>query len=72
MANYSSHIIMAEKLYVKLKKKDIVNKDYIKLFSCGQDFTFLNRSYFKETHMTDSRMFFINTIKYIIIYKIMS
>lgn len=65
MANYSSHIIMAEKLYYKLKNKDNINKEYIKLFSCGQDLTFLNRSYFKETHTSNSRKFFINTIKYI-------
>ena len=65
MANYSSHIIMAEKLYGKLKNKTCINKEYMKLFSCGQDLTFLNRSYFKETHTTNSRKFFINTIKYI-------
>lgn len=65
MANYSSHIIMAEKLYCKLKNKDNINKEYMKLFSCGQDLTFLNRSYFKETHTGSSRKFFINTIKYI-------
>ena len=65
MANYSSHIIMADKLYNKLKYKDSINKDLMKLFSCGQDLTFLNRSYFKETHTYNSRKFFINTIKYI-------
>lgn len=65
MANYSSHIIMADKLYNKLKNKNNVNKNYIKLFSCGHDLTFLNRNYFKETHTGGSRKFFINTIKYI-------
>lgn len=65
MANYSSHIILAEKIYKKLKNKDIVDKDLMKLFSFGQDLTFLNRSYFKETHTVNSRNFFINTIKYI-------
>lgn len=65
MANYSSHIIMAEKLYGKLKNKDIVDKDYMKLFSFGQDLTFLSRSCFKDTHTINSRSFFINTIKYI-------
>lgn len=65
MANYSSHVIMAEKLYGKLKNKDIVDKDLIKLFSFGQDLTFLSRSCFKETHTIKSRRFFLNTIKYI-------
>lgn len=65
MANYSSHIILAEKVYKNLKNKDIVDKDLMKLFSFGQDLTFLNRSYFKETHTVNSRNFFINTIKYI-------
>lgn len=65
MANYSSHIIMAEKLYGKIKNNNIVDKDYIKLFSLGQDLTFLSRNCFKETHTINSRKFFINTIKYI-------
>ena len=65
MANYSSHIIMAEKLYIKLKNKNIVDKEYMKLFSCGQDLIFLNYHYFKEAHTNNSRKFFINTIKYI-------
>jgi len=65
MANYSSHIIMAEKLYNKINYKDKVNKDLIKLFSSGQDLIFLNRNYFKEAHETNSRKFFITTIKYI-------
>lgn len=65
MANYSSHIIMADKLYNKLNNKNNINKDLMKLFSCGQDLIFLNRSYFKEAHETNSRKFFINTIKYI-------
>lgn len=65
MANYTSHIIMADKLYSKLKNKDLVDKNSLLLFSCGHDLTFLNRSYFKETHMEDSSRFFINTIRYI-------
>lgn len=65
MANYSSHIIMAEKLYVKLKNNNIVDKDYMKLFSLGQDLTFSGRNCFKETHTINSRNFFINTIRYI-------
>lgn len=65
MANYPSHIIMAEKLYGKLKNKDMVDKNFIKLFSFGQDYTFLSRNCFKETHTINSRSFFINTIKYI-------
>ena len=65
MANYSSHIIMAEKLYNKLNNKNVIDKDLIKLFSCGHDLIFLNRSHFKETHTTNSSKFFIETIKYI-------
>ena len=65
MANYSSHIIMADKLYTRLKSKNIVDKDLLKLFSLGQDFTFLNRSCFKETHTSGSQDFFISTMNYI-------
>lgn len=65
MANYSSHIIMANKLYNKLKNKKNIDKNSMLLFSCGHDLTFLNRNYFKETHTKDSSRFFINTIRYI-------
>jgi len=65
MANFCSHIIMAEKLYSKLRNKNSVDKDFMKLFSLGQDLTFSSRSFFKETHTYNSRAFFINTIKYI-------
>lgn len=65
MANYSSHILMAEKLYSKLKNKKNIDKNYMKLFSFGQDLTFLNFSYFKEAHTSKSRNFFITTLKYI-------
>ena len=63
MANFSSHIIMSEKLYSKLNNKDIVDKDFMKLFSLGQDLTFASLGCFKETHTSNSRSFFINTIK---------
>ena len=65
MANYSSHVIMAEKLYGKLKNKNDIDKNLIKLFSLGQDLTFASRNCFKETHTINSRNFFINTIRYI-------
>ena len=65
MANYYSHIIMAEKLYGKLKNNSIVDKNLMKLFSLGQDLTFLSRNCFKETHTINSKKFFINTIRYI-------
>lgn len=65
MANYTSHIIMADRLYNKLNNKKYINKDYMKLFSCGHDLTFINRGYFKETHTSNSSYFFINTIMYI-------
>lgn len=65
MANYASHIIMADRLYSKLNNKKYINKDYMKLFSCGHDLTFINRGYFKETHTSNSSYFFINTIMYI-------
>lgn len=65
MANYTSHIIMADRLYSKLNNKKYINKDYMKLFSCGHDLTFINRGYFKETHTSNSSYFFINTIMYI-------
>lgn len=65
MANYSSHVIMAEKLYGKLKNKNDIDKNLIKLFSLGQDLTFASRNCFKETHTINSRKFFINTIRYI-------
>lgn len=65
MANYSSHIIMADKLYNKLNNKNVIDRDLMKLFSCGHDLIFLNRAYFKETHRSDSSKFFLTTIKYI-------
>lgn len=65
MANFSSHIIMSDKLYCKLKNKNNVDKEIMKLFSLGQDLTFAHFGYFKETHTYNSRLFFINTIKYI-------
>lgn len=56
---------MADRLYNKLNNKKYINKDYMKLFSCGHDLTFINRGYFKETHTSNSSYFFINTIMYI-------
>lgn len=69
MANYTSHAIMSEKLYNNLKSKNMlkVNIDinHLKLFSLGQDLTFVGRETFLDTHLNNSRKFFIDTIKYI-------
>ncbi|HOP65954.1 MAG TPA: zinc dependent phospholipase C family protein [Bacilli bacterium] len=69
MANYTSHAIMSELLFNKLKKKKKfkvdVNKDNMKLFSLGQDLTFLNINCFHNTHSINSKRFFVDTIKYI-------
>ena len=74
MANFTSHAIMANILYNKLKDSDRfrvkINKDKFKLFSYGQDLNFVNFNFFHETHETKSKQFFMETIKYIYNHKL--
>ncbi len=69
MANYTSHAIMSELLFKKLndkiKFKIKIDQDKMKLFSFGQDLTVLNKECFHDTHKINSKLFFLNTIKYI-------
>ncbi len=69
MANYTSHAIMSELLFKKLNDKNKfkikIDQDKMKLFSFGQDLTVLNKECFHDTHKINSKLFFLNTIKYI-------
>ncbi len=69
MANYASHAIMSELLFNKLNNKNKfrikINKNDMKLFSFGQDLTALYKKCFENAHKVNSKVFFINTIKYI-------
>lgn len=69
MANYISHSIISEQVYNKLIKRNKFNididKNVMKLFSLGQDLTYLNRSCFLDAHSINSRKFFVETTKYI-------
>jgi len=69
MANYTSHAIVCEKEYYKFKRKKLfkvdIDLDTMKLFSLGQDLTFFSRECFLDTHYNNSRIFFIETLKYI-------
>lgn len=70
MPNYVSHALMAEEYYDILKKEKTnlidINKNKLKKFSIGHDYTYTNQKLFEKTHNKNVQKFFINLLNYIV------